>query len=53
MVQNNDIKVRLTLTDGTNPYTINSLDDYGFIFIILAVRKVLIATIKGILVNTG
>lgn len=52
MVQNNDIKVRLTLTDGTNPYTINSLDDYEvYIYNLSGKDKNPIATYKK--GNTG
>lgn len=52
MVQNNDIKVRLTLTDGTNPYTINSLDDYEvYVYNLSGKDKILLATYKK--GNTG
>ena len=52
MVQNNDIKVRATLTDGTNPYTITALSDYElYVYYYLAGIKKLVSTYKK--GNTG
>lgn len=48
MVQNSDIKVRFTLTDGTNAYNISALNDYEvYIYTLTALKeKTLIATYK-------
>lgn len=44
-VQNNDIAVRFTITDGTDPYVINNLNDYSiYLYYLLGKDKVLIAT---------
>ena len=52
MVQNNDIKVRATLTDGTNPYTISALNNYElYVYSVFINDKKLIATYK--MGNTG
>ena len=52
MVQNNDIKVRLTLTDGTNAYTISALSDYEvYLYSLLGKDKTLLGTYKKS--NTG
>lgn len=52
MVQNSDIKVRLTLTDGTNPYVISALNDYEvYTYVLNGKDKTLIATYKKS--NTG
>lgn len=52
MVQNSDIKVRLTITDGTNPYVISALDDYEvYTYVLNGKDKTLIATYKK--GNTG
>lgn len=52
MVQNSDIKVRLTITDGTNPYVISALNDYEvYTYVLNGKEKTLIATYKKS--NTG
>lgn len=52
MVQNNDIKVRLTLTDGTNAYAISALNDYEvYLYNLTGKDKTLLATYKKS--NTG
>lgn len=52
MIQNSDIKVRLTLTDGTNPYTISALNAYEvYAYHVYNGVKTLFATYKN--TNTG
>jgi predicted component of type VI protein secretion system len=47
IVQNSDITVRLTITDGTNPYAISSLDDYEiYLYTLSGKDKVLVANYK-------
>ncbi len=52
IVQNSDLKVRFTLTDGTNPYVISALNDYEiYTYVLSGKEKTLIATYKKS--NTG
>lgn len=52
MVQNNDIKVRATLTDGTNPYVISALNNYElYVYSVSGNNKKLLASYKKS--NTG
>lgn len=52
IVQNSDISIRLTITDGTTAYVINDLDDYEvYLYTLLGKEKTLIATYKKS--NTG
>lgn len=47
MVQNDDIKVRLTLTDGINPYTISALNALEvYVYVIDGANKKLVSTHK-------
>jgi hypothetical protein len=47
IVQNSDITVRLTLTDGTNAYAISALNDYEvYTYVLSGKEKTLIATYK-------
>lgn len=52
IVQNSDIKVRLTVTDGTTAYVINDLDSYAvYLYTLNGKEKTLIATYES--GNTG
>ena len=52
MIQGNDTLIRATLTDGTNPYVISTLNDYQFyLYYLLLGVKTVIATFKKS--NTG
>jgi hypothetical protein len=47
MVQNSDISIRLTITDGTTAYVINDLDDYEiYLYTLVGKEKNLIANYK-------